>query len=1046
MECELEDYGPMGRVPESGAIFMSNRETKKECLKMDLFALPSGFANFVKQVKAGMYLFLFEYEKRQLFGVYQASTDGGINILPKTSSSLLKQYPAQVCFTPVWSCDPLSESEFQDVIRENYFSHKKFNFGLSEDQVHKLLLLFSSRKVKKELQPKQLRDDAEPLPDLRHKLNKKFDAEKLEGRNGTPDLLIRDQGHVADQDDAYRYSVNVTNNRHGTNTFEQCSSPDPFSGSPSTKRRMEDDARNITNLKDHRSVHHNMPALNFGGESRGDTLDIDKRRKEDDDRYLMNKNDPRSIYHSVPDLNFSGEHLRDPLGKVRQSSDSDNPLLSGKLQYEDKDSTLAVGKYIPVSSDLRVAGNDMYTFVDRVVADSENNGHLSSKSPHIYRETFSFGARVLSNDKSFMNLGSKSTSKLCNSHQDASVSEITRDAKCLRPGIPYSLNDTKCSTQGMQKVDLHRPDMYRNSPSVAELRSGDNRPYKNSRFESEYSPGAFLDSGYSAEKFGENTHGGQGVANNELYPVRYEKLKASHSHETIWSRELHRNSGQPYMSSRSSFGDIQFTEQKEVEGEPVMDSVLNSGISFGYAKSCQPKEDPLVYSEGPPPRKQNQLLESQHLVHTYPSYHESMITKSIPYDSDVNFSHPDSLSHRVRSSSSLLRGTPPYYHDSEEPHVGNSSSLLYHPEKNHLRKFSYMDSEIKSDLKYSSASANQDYYLCNTNNCFQNTEVAVNRELGNTMDTNRRSLLLATSPSANTRFPVDVVCREEERVRPHTLSPHNQLSCNYYDSRCPSSSRVFEHNHNKSSGQSPPVNWSTAGLYPGGKDMTTHDAELYASRGQVMGMGKDNAEYPLDVAGIPKSNRRSVFARLSSGPEISSQEELDAERLFSADSIVDEASDMLLQLKNTQLDQGKCQMLAKHDEEEMLKADATVDELMAMLPRGKKSLAKKRTLAGQPDEEGSVEQDPSKRSSAKPENNVIQADGKDPDGPLRETRLVEFKRRSETKKNMDGSIVKAVENRTTAEETTDKACKRRKLVRPVFVENSPVSEVQGIQT
>ncbi|KAF2302769.1 hypothetical protein GH714_006887 [Hevea brasiliensis] len=43
---------------------------------------------------------------------------------------------------------PLPESEFRGAIRENYFSAYKFNFGLSEKQVRKLLLFFSLRKLK----------------------------------------------------------------------------------------------------------------------------------------------------------------------------------------------------------------------------------------------------------------------------------------------------------------------------------------------------------------------------------------------------------------------------------------------------------------------------------------------------------------------------------------------------------------------------------------------------------------------------------------------------------------------------------------------------------------------------------------------------------------------------------------------------------------------------------------------------------------------------------------------------------------------------------
>ncbi|KAK2970761.1 hypothetical protein RJ640_015910 [Escallonia rubra] len=111
MEHE-EKNDVIGEVPEFGAIFMSNMETKRECFRRNLFGLQSSKANFVKQV----------------------SSDGAMNIVPDAFSSSGKQFPAQVCFTQIWYCSPLSENEFRDAIRENYFSAKKFNFGLSEDQ------------------------------------------------------------------------------------------------------------------------------------------------------------------------------------------------------------------------------------------------------------------------------------------------------------------------------------------------------------------------------------------------------------------------------------------------------------------------------------------------------------------------------------------------------------------------------------------------------------------------------------------------------------------------------------------------------------------------------------------------------------------------------------------------------------------------------------------------------------------------------------------------------------------------------------------------
>ncbi|KAG7959296.1 hypothetical protein I3843_10G062600 [Carya illinoinensis] len=151
MEFDKEQHGVPGSVPEYGAIFMLSSATKRECFRQRLVGLPASLGHFVKHVKAGMILFLFEYEKRKLHGVFRACSDGAENIVPHAFQSSRKQFPAQVKFTPIWSCSPLIEAEFRDAIKENYFSAKKFNFGLSEEQVHRLLCLFSLRKVTDDL-------------------------------------------------------------------------------------------------------------------------------------------------------------------------------------------------------------------------------------------------------------------------------------------------------------------------------------------------------------------------------------------------------------------------------------------------------------------------------------------------------------------------------------------------------------------------------------------------------------------------------------------------------------------------------------------------------------------------------------------------------------------------------------------------------------------------------------------------------------------------------------------------------------------------------
>lgn len=94
MDYGEEDDGAFGNIP--GAIFMSNIHTKKECLKRRIFALPSSQAEFVTRIKSGTVLFLFEFRKRQLFGVYQASSDGALNILPHAFNYSGQRFPAQV--------------------------------------------------------------------------------------------------------------------------------------------------------------------------------------------------------------------------------------------------------------------------------------------------------------------------------------------------------------------------------------------------------------------------------------------------------------------------------------------------------------------------------------------------------------------------------------------------------------------------------------------------------------------------------------------------------------------------------------------------------------------------------------------------------------------------------------------------------------------------------------------------------------------------------------------------------------------------------------
>ena len=88
----------------AGAIFMSNSETRDHCFNTGVFGLPPEYGPFVANVKQGMPLFLFDYTFRKLYGVFEAASDGGMDISRTAFRSTGRTYPAQViraCHTPL---------------------------------------------------------------------------------------------------------------------------------------------------------------------------------------------------------------------------------------------------------------------------------------------------------------------------------------------------------------------------------------------------------------------------------------------------------------------------------------------------------------------------------------------------------------------------------------------------------------------------------------------------------------------------------------------------------------------------------------------------------------------------------------------------------------------------------------------------------------------------------------------------------------------------------------------------------------------------------
>nr|GME11433.1 DCD (Development and Cell Death) domain-like protein isoform 1 [Ipomoea batatas] len=158
---EVEEKKASNRI--SGFIFLCNGRTKAECYRYRVFGLPLSKMAIVEKIKTGTKLFLFDFESKHLYGVYEATSNGRVGVEPLAFGG---KFPAQVQFRIYKGCLPLHETAFKRAIKDNY-KGIKFEQELDEQQVSNLLSLFrplsasSSSPV-----PNLLANICSPLPNM----------------------------------------------------------------------------------------------------------------------------------------------------------------------------------------------------------------------------------------------------------------------------------------------------------------------------------------------------------------------------------------------------------------------------------------------------------------------------------------------------------------------------------------------------------------------------------------------------------------------------------------------------------------------------------------------------------------------------------------------------------------------------------------------------------------------------------------------------------------------------------------------------------------
>jgi hypothetical protein len=105
-EYQFHEAARQGLIREessgpAGLVFLCNSATMRDCFHFRVLGLPVAQIEIVERVIPRTKLFLFNVETKELYGVFEAASRGGLDLVPEAFQDSKGAYAAQVCvFSP----------------------------------------------------------------------------------------------------------------------------------------------------------------------------------------------------------------------------------------------------------------------------------------------------------------------------------------------------------------------------------------------------------------------------------------------------------------------------------------------------------------------------------------------------------------------------------------------------------------------------------------------------------------------------------------------------------------------------------------------------------------------------------------------------------------------------------------------------------------------------------------------------------------------------------------------------------------------------------